>query len=489
MAILMRFAAMICLLGGLASDGRAIEWPIFRDSVYKPIGNSYGEYQSVAMMHSGIDIMAPAGTPIYAVKSGYVKAILTTSEFNDEYWRVVVGDSAGADSCDAYMYAHVDYSSITWLAGLEVGDTVEEGQYLGDVVLWTYNDFNHLHFSKIRHAGASWDNWENWIFVANPLDGLVGIADSQAPVIEFAQDNQKFAFCRNQTASYSPAGSPLSGDVDIISRVHDHINFDRYQVVPYEIAYSIDDGTWITSVRFSGSIKAYPDMETLIGVIYKDDAVCGTYWTYDSAQYCFSLTNTDGDSIIEYGDRLNAWRTPEYNNGLHTVYVRAGDRAGNTTLDSMTVSVENYATLQGTVLVSDQYPQPPAGSIVTVTAEGKSDTTDTSGHFIIASVGGGNQMISITRPGYATVDTVIMMNQDRQLEVIMYPGDYVPGDADLSGDVSLADAVYTINFVFKGGPAPIPAVSGDANCDSQLNLADAVYLINYVFKGGPPPGC
>jgi len=82
-----------------------------------------------------------------------------------------------------------------------------------------------------------------------------------------------------------------------------------------------------------------------------------------------------------------------------------------------------------------------------------------------------------------------MMNQDRQLEVTMYPGDYVAGDADFSGDVSLADAVYIINFVFKGGPAPIPFGSGDANCDLQLNLADAVYLINYVFKGGPPPGC
>jgi len=28
---------------------------------------------------------------------------------------------------------------------------------------------------------------------------------------------------------------------------------------------------------------------------------------------------------------------------------------------------------------------------------------------------------------------------------------------------------------------------GDTNSDVSIDLADAVYLINYVFKGGPPP--
>ncbi len=30
---------------------------------------------------------------------------------------------------------------------------------------------------------------------------------------------------------------------------------------------------------------------------------------------------------------------------------------------------------------------------------------------------------------------------------------------------------------------------GDANCDGTLNIADAVYLITYIFKGGPEPCC
>lgn len=30
---------------------------------------------------------------------------------------------------------------------------------------------------------------------------------------------------------------------------------------------------------------------------------------------------------------------------------------------------------------------------------------------------------------------------------------------------------------------------GDANCDGAVNVADAVYTINYVFRNGPAPGC
>jgi hypothetical protein len=46
-----------------------------------------------------------------------------------------------------------------------------------------------------------------------------------------------------------------------------------------------------------------------------------------------------------------------------------------------------------------------------------------------------------------------------------------------------------INYVFKSGPPPEPLDAGDANCDGALNIGDAVYLINYVFKGGTEPCC
>jgi hypothetical protein len=63
------------------------------------------------------------------------------------------------------------------------------------------------------------------------------------------------------------------------------------------------------------------------------------------------------------------------------------------------------------------------------------------------------------------------------------------GDANGDGSVTLGDAIYLLNYLFKGGPVPYPTGVGDANCSSDVNLGDAIYILNYLFKGDSPPGC
>lgn len=63
----------------------------------------------------------------------------------------------------------------------------------------------------------------------------------------------------------------------------------------------------------------------------------------------------------------------------------------------------------------------------------------------------------------------------------------IRGDANSDGKISVSDVVYLINYLFKGGPAPVPIESADANCDGKPSVSDVVYLINYLFKGGPAP--
>jgi len=65
----------------------------------------------------------------------------------------------------------------------------------------------------------------------------------------------------------------------------------------------------------------------------------------------------------------------------------------------------------------------------------------------------------------------------------------LPGDANDDGQVNVGDAVFLINYVFKGGPPPPCLNEGDANGDCGVNVGDAVYLISYIFKGGPAPVC
>lgn len=66
---------------------------------------------------------------------------------------------------------------------------------------------------------------------------------------------------------------------------------------------------------------------------------------------------------------------------------------------------------------------------------------------------------------------------------------YVCGDAAGDGTISIADAIFIIGYVFRGGPAPDPLDAADANGDGNINVADAVYLINYIFRSGPDPVC
>jgi PKD repeat protein len=64
---------------------------------------------------------------------------------------------------------------------------------------------------------------------------------------------------------------------------------------------------------------------------------------------------------------------------------------------------------------------------------------------------------------------------------------YTRGDANGDTEVSIADAVYLINYLFNEGPAPVPWGAGDANGDGNVSIVDAVYLVNYLFNDGPPP--
>jgi hypothetical protein len=65
--------------------------------------------------------------------------------------------------------------------------------------------------------------------------------------------------------------------------------------------------------------------------------------------------------------------------------------------------------------------------------------------------------------------------------------DWLCGDADGSGDADIDDAVYLIQYIFGGGPAPDPMESGDADCSGEVDIDDVVYLIQYIFGGGPAP--
>jgi hypothetical protein len=73
------------------------------------------------------------------------------------------------------------------------------------------------------------------------------------------------------------------------------------------------------------------------------------------------------------------------------------------------------------------------------------------------------------------------------LRISGYAG--IRADFNADGVIDIGDAVFLINYVLKGGPAPVPELAGDVDSDGLINVGDIVYLVNYLFNGGPPPCC
>ncbi|MGB2989865.1 MAG: hypothetical protein WBC98_07895, partial [Candidatus Zixiibacteriota bacterium] len=61
------------------------------------------------------------------------------------------------------------------------------------------------------------------------------------------------------------------------------------------------------------------------------------------------------------------------------------------------------------------------------------------------------------------------------------------GDCTGEGELNLADVIYLLSDLFKGGPPPDPVCRGDANCSGYRDVGDVVVLINYLFKYGQAP--
>jgi hypothetical protein len=482
------------IIGGAVSAQNDMPWPVWPDSTQHILSAVYGLWVinpgGPPFMHSGLDIDAVSGTPVYAMESGWVKTITTRGGYSS--WRVVIGDSPGTDSCDAWMYAHIHEFSIPY--NVMVGDYVEVGTYIGDIVDWPGlpDVVEHLHLSKIRYAGTEqqWeDNQDDWVFIANPLDYLIIDEDEDIPMLENAREDHLLAFCENESDVYFDPGAPISGDVDIVCRVYDYHNWYGWKQVPYSVEYKIEGDSsipWTMAACFTGITGTYAQMEDYTYIVYQDDAICNTTFDGSGEQvFYFNLTNSDGDTLVESSDKPLCWKTINFPNGEYRVYVRARDKTGNEVIDSMMVEVANLFDISGIVSLAGDNPYL-QWTDVSIPPDYETGT-DTEGAYQFSAIPGGTHTISFSRSIYETLDTVVVLTQDTTISVTLQIGDHFCGDANGDGMVNVGDAVWIINYVFKGGAPPDPPLLGDANCDGQTNIGDAVYLIANIFSGGPPP--
>jgi len=110
-----------------------------------PMG-SWNVSRTVGGGHNGADMLAPAGTPIYAAASGVVRA---SAESIGGYGVCVMLDSVVGGQRVQTTYGHMIYGS----RQVQQGQTVEAGQLIGYVGSTGRSTANHLHFEVWVNGG------------------------------------------------------------------------------------------------------------------------------------------------------------------------------------------------------------------------------------------------------------------------------------------------------------------------------------------------
>lgn len=83
--------------------------------------------------------------------------------------------------------------------------------------------------------------------------------------------------------------------------------------------------------------------------------------------------------------------------------------------------------------------------------------------------------------------TASVSAQERQVQ-------FRRGDANTDGSVDVSDSVFTLAWLFTGGPVPSCLKAADASDDGGVDISDPIYALNFLFLGGfappaPHPAC
>jgi hypothetical protein len=325
-----------------------IPWPFFPFDSMRTVWNHYeqhmGSNPNSSYLHQGLDLITPIDEPTYSVIDGYAKCVLTLG--GAAYWRIAVSPVQVPGWSDGWLSAHLVENTIQFA----VGDTVETHDYLGDIIFWS-GDWGHIHFVEIRDSGTVWQYSDNeWGINFNPALALTPYIDIISPYIDPVFTWSKFAFAKNETATYLQPDS-LFGEIDIIVKVVDYVGDSEWQQPAYTTWYTIKkiSNGQIIKPRTLGHILNHDfpfydgsNYQPYAGVIYqRDNTLLPSSWMDTERNFYHNLTNNNGDSLVELSEKTLAFDTDNYYDGDYRIIVEVYDEAGNFDIDSMDVKFKN----------------------------------------------------------------------------------------------------------------------------------------------------
>lgn len=151
--------------------------PIKATALMNPFGNSYQFYSSYRSGHTGVDLAAPVGTPVYAVADGVVVKTMLKPNMRYGYYIVIAHDQKPYHT----LYGHLSRILV------KPDTRVKAGEQIGSSGRSGLASYSHLHFELLNklplHDGA-WgyryicNRSTNWIQMLDkkPMGKVVGLA-------------------------------------------------------------------------------------------------------------------------------------------------------------------------------------------------------------------------------------------------------------------------------------------------------------------------
>jgi uncharacterized Ntn-hydrolase superfamily protein len=359
------------------------------------------------------------------------------------------------------------------IAGAQIIEGVVESiGAINTQALW--NPTNQAHADSLLRAGLTPDSILSWL-QNNDAQGSPG--DRQYGVVTLAGAGASAAYTGFFTIQFAGhrtgPGYSIQGNI----LLEEHV-IDTMEMTFLSTSGSMEDRLMATleAAKTPGadsrclsdgksSISAY------IKVVHPGDG--GTPYLYEV------VPNTPDsiDPIDVLREQFDAWRAAQVADADSSDISAAPTALPTTGADIATITV--------TPLNGDGEPLSKGGDV----------SLTNSGDGVLSAVtdnGDGTYSATITSPTSTGVDTVRasvdaggqVVNITQKAALIYFKC----GDANEDGNVTSADVIYMVNYVFKSGAAPLPVPeSGDVNQSGTLTSSDIIHLVNFIFKSGLAP--
>ncbi len=464
-------------------------WPIHPSNQQHEISGTFMEWRSGGTYghhyHDGIDIPAPANTPVYSVSAGQV----TYNPNEPDALRV-----------SNFWYKHLKNIEVT------------NGWINSDLLIAQTDSLNHVHFCDGPNQQE-----------VNPLreHGIDPFDDSIDPIfyddaVTLREDDPYVGGSNGGADGQIISKDSVYGNVDIIVHVKDEIDAGR-RVGPYAISYTVCDE------------NCYPLTGEIVN--FRFDQWCGNYYV--------NFIYADTFSYIIITNQITAngyWRTWDFEDGTYCLRINAYDIVsfykkfvlGDTTKLNVEyyyledIELKNGINHNPEIVghLDCRFPQEeccncikPNQEITIQISAYDEDEGDTlryewfcwsgAGYFLPGGV-----IWIATEDSFVTYVTPSTPDSNYELWVYVFDNHVgwtslesnfdvyeegypcLCGDANNDGLVTAGDIVYLIVYLNRGGaPPPDPYLRGDANNNCEVEAGDVVYLISYLFRQGPPPEC